>query len=298
MTVGIFWHPDIFLHDMHACHAAMDARRIHRVALEVLNVTGAESHQARPASMEQLLRAHDEDYLEMLVSSGSLRPREQLELAPDTELNLHTWRAISLSAGGACQAVDAVIAEQHAHAFNVGYAGHHAEHSFAGGFCFINTTLVAAFHAQAMGVERIAVLDFDVHSGNGTVLGLIRRPEFLFAETYQPGYPGAFLKKTTRPAHILRKKCDRRSDVIRAWSQFFETLAEWEPQLVVVSAGFDAHHQDPLGTLGLLDSDYAWLANGLLGLGAPVVANLEGGYSKEATPRCAALFVSTLANGV
>ena len=295
MTVGVFWHPDIFLHDMHARHVAMDAHRIQRIAREVLAVKGTHACLSSPASMDQLLRVHDADYLALLASSETECPAEQIELAPDTELNQHTWRAISLSAGGACQAVEAVLANRYAHAFNMGYAGHHAEWAAGGGFCFINTTLVAALHAQAMGVGRVAVLDFDVHSGNGTVLGLLARPEFLFAETYQRGYPGAFLKKTSRPAHILRKKCERRDDVIRAWSQFFGTLAAWSPQLLVVSAGFDAHRQDPLGTLGLLDSDYEWIAKGLLGLGAPVVANLEGGYSEEATPRCAALFASALA---
>lgn len=294
MTVGIFWHPDIFLHDMHARHAAMDSRRIQRVALDVLNVEGVESSMSSPASMDQLLRAHDADYLEMLTGSSSLRPGEKMELAPDTELNRHTWRAISLSAGAACQAVEAVLAKRFAHAFNVGYAGHHAERASAGGFCFLNTILVAAFHAQSLGVERIAVLDFDAHSGNGTVMGLLERPEFLFAETYQSGYPGPFLKKISRPEHILRKKCDSRSDVLRAWGQFFEAIAAWKPQLLMVSAGFDAHREDPLGTLGLLDADYAWIAKGLRNLEAPVVATLEGGYSGEATARCAALFVSTL----
>jgi acetoin utilization deacetylase AcuC-like enzyme len=220
-----------------------------------------------------------------------------MTLAPDTELNRYSWRALTLSAGAACQAVDAVLARQVAHAFNPVYAGHHAARSSADGFCFVNTALVAAFHARACGVGRIAVLDFDVHSGNGTISGLVAQPDILFAETFQPGYPGAIFQKTLRPAHILRKKCLERRDFLRAWHGFFDSLRAWRPDLVIVSAGFDAHRADPLGTLKLLDEDYVWLARGLLTLDAPVVASLEGGYSVPDVARCAALFVDTLGRG-
>jgi acetoin utilization deacetylase AcuC-like enzyme len=297
MTVGIFWHPDILLHDRHANHAAMADDRIATVVEAVRQVPCTQSQLARAATLEELGRAHDHDYIARLVSSQALRIGEQLTLAPDTALNPHTWCALALSAGAACQAVDAVLAREVDHAFNPVYAGHHAARAGADGFCFVNTALVAAFHAQARGAERIAVLDFDVHSGNGTIDGLMARPEFLFAETFQPGYPGAFLQKTPRPAHILRKKCRSRRDVLRAWHGFFDTLRAWGPDVVVVSAGFDAHRADPLGTLNLLDEDYEWLARGLLSLGAPVVATLEGGYSVPDLARCAALFVMTLAAG-
>lgn len=295
MTVGIFWHPDIALHDRHACHAAMAENRIESIADAVCAVPGTCTFNATPATLEQMVRAHDPDYLAHLASSVTLRAGEQLTLAPDTALNRHTWRALTLSAGAACQAVDAVMSGNLVHAFNPVYAGHHAAYTGADGFCFVNTALVAAFHAQATGAQRIAVLDFDVHSGNGTINGLMARPEFLFAETFQAGYPGAFLQKTPRPEHILRKKCSERRDFLRAWHGFFETLRGWHPDIVVVSAGFDAHRADPLGTLKLLDEDYAWLARGLLTLDAPVVASLEGGYSVPDVARCAALFVNTLA---
>lgn len=297
MTVGIYWHPDVFAHDQHAHHAAMAHNRIEAVATALLGIAGVRPQLAEPATFDEMARAHDQDYLLQLFSSVALPDGEQLVLAPDTALNQHTWEALTLSAGAACQAVDAVLERKVAHAFNPVYAGHHAEHRGAGGFCFVNMALVAAFHARARGVKRIAVLDFDVHSGNGTVMGLLDKPEFLFAETYQKGYPGAFLQHTNRPAHILRKKCDSRRDVLRAWLGMFESVREWQPELVVVSAGFDAHHADPLGTLGLHDADYEWLASNLLTLGAPVVATLEGGYSVPDLARCAARFVNTLAQG-
>ncbi|WP_434715859.1 hypothetical protein [Paraburkholderia sp. A3RO-2L] len=297
-TTAIFWHPDIFLHDLHAHHAAMDLERIELVSRAVRALDNVQSELAEPASAEQLERAHHPDYLTYLASSTSLPDGKSVELAPDTAMNRHTWRAVSLSAGAACQAVDAVRDGRIRHAFNPVYAGHHADYTGADGFCFINTVLVGALHAQARGFQRIAVLDFDVHSGNGTVMGLLDKPEFRFAETYQPGYPGAFLQKINRPEHILRKKCESRTEVLAAWKGFFSNLKAWQPDLLMVSAGFDAHRADPLGRLGLVDDDYAWLARGLLGLDAPVVASLEGGYTVTVTARCAALFAHTLANGV
>jgi len=295
MTVGIFWHPDIFLHDRHAKHCAMDSRRIETVAAAVLTLAGTKQELAGPVSPEQLFRVHDPDYLAMLASSAHLEDHESMTVAPQSALNKHSWRAMELSAGAACQAVDAVLAKRVKHAFNPVYAGHHAEFAGAGGFCFINTALVAAMHAQARGAKRIAVLDFDTHSGNGTIMGLLAHPEMLFAETYQQGYPGPFLKHTTRPGHILREQCRRREDFIKAWSQFFTTLSAWQPDIMIVSAGFDAHKNDPLSEVNLDDADYEWLAKGLRSIGAPVVASLEGGYSVPDVARCAALFVATLA---
>ncbi|KVP39553.1 hypothetical protein [Burkholderia ubonensis] len=295
--IAIVWHPSIFLHDLHANHVAMDVRRIETVAHTLLPLEYVQPELAQPASTEQLERAHNPDYLAYLASTESLPDGKSISLAPHTEMNRYTWRAMCLSAGAACQAVDAVLARRVAHAFNPVYAGHHADYNGGDGFCFINTVLVAALHAQARGVQRVAVLDFDVHSGNGTIMGLLTRPEFFFAETYQAGYPGAFLQKVNRPEHILRKKCDSRQDLLKAWNGFFQTLKAWQPELVLVSAGFDAHRADPLGTLGLVDADYEWLAKGLLGLGAPVVATLEGGYSVKDVARCAQLFVRTLAQG-
>ncbi len=294
-----FWHPDIFLHDLHANHAAMDLERIVTVARAVLGLDNVQPEIAEPATAEQLERAHHPDYLAYLASGESLRAGESIELAVDTAMNRHTWRAMQLSAGAVCQAVDAALNGRIRHAFNPVYAGHHADYHGPDGFCFVNTALVGALHAKARGVERVAVLDFDTHSGNGTVMGLLRESEshVLFAETYQPGYPGPFMRRITRPNHIHRKKCENREDFLRAWAGFFETLTAWRPTLILVSAGFDAHRADPLGRIGLADSDYEWLAKSLLNLDAPVIASLEGGYTVNVTARCAALFASTLAQG-
>lgn len=293
-ATAVFWHPDIFLHDAHAQHCVMASDRIARVAAAVQAVPGMQAVLAIEAPVSALERVHHPDYLAYLAESATLPEGKVLELDGETALNRHTWRAQLLSAGAMCQAIEAVRAGQVRQAFNAVYAGHHAEHVSASGFCFVNMMAVGAFHARTCGYQRIAVLDFDTHSGNGTVLALLRHPEFFFAETYQPGYPGAFLRRTPRPGHIRRKKCTSRREVMQAWGRFLEELVEFAPDLVLVSAGFDAHAADPLGTPSLLDEDYVTLARGILAAGAPVIATLEGGYSVPDTARCAALFVREL----
>lgn len=291
--VLVTWHPDIFLHDATAKHVAMDPRRIATVQESVAAVAGVVSQLCEPASRAQLERVHDAEYLDELAATALLADGEIFAFDRETRLTRHSWRALELSAGGACQAVDAVLAGRARHAFNAGYAGHHAQAAHASGFCFTNPVAIAALHARAMGVERVAVLDIDTHSGNGTVLSLLRRPEILFAETYQQGYPGSFLPGV-RPDHILREKCNKAREFGYAWTRLLERVKAFAPQLVLVSAGFDAHGADPLGVPGLSDEHYRWVADGIAALGAPVVATLEGGYSVPDTARCAALFVERL----
>lgn len=301
MRLGLYWHPDISLHDLHAGHVAMSSTRIQSVTNSLKTIPGVFSFLAKPATQEQLEYAHDPEYLAYLASSEMLPDGETLSLSRDTDMNRYSWQAMRLSAGAVCQAVTDVLERRVEHAFCSVYAGHHAEYHGAGGFCFINSALVGAYCALNHGrgrdapINRISVLDFDTHSGNGTVLGLLNRPgDVLFAETYQPGYPGAFLQKRTRPAHILRKKCTRRIDFLQAWEKLFAEVRAYQPQLIMVSAGFDAHAADPLGALKLQDEDYGWLASNLRALGVPVVATLEGGYSTSDVARCATLFVERL----
>jgi len=286
-------HPDIFLHDATVQHCAMEATRILDIHAAVTAVEGVRVELSQPATRAQLERVHDAQYLDQLAKTAALPAGELFAFDRETKMSCHTWRALELSAGGLCQAVDAVIDGHAGHAFNVGYAGHHAQANHASGFCFTNPVAIAALHARARGLSRIAVLDIDTHSGNGTILTLLDKEGFLFAETYQQGYPGAFLPGV-RPAHILREKCNKAREFTYAWSRLFEKLTAYQPQLVLVSAGFDAHRADDLGIPGLSDEHYRWVADGIAGLGAPVVATLEGGYAVTDTARCAALFTSRL----
>ena len=272
----------------------MEPMRISDIHTAVAAVNGVRVELSNPASREQFERVHEPDYLNLLANTAGLPAGELFAFDRETRMSRHSWRALELSAGGVCQAIDAVMAGHAAHAFNVGYAGHHAQADRASGFCFTNPIAIGALHARARGLSRIAVLDIDTHSGNGTILTLLDKPEFLFAETYQQGYPGSFLPGT-RPPHILREKCNKAREFTYAWTRLFEKLKDYQPELVLVSAGFDAHRADELGMPGLSDEHYRWVADGIAALGAPVVATLEGGYSVQDTARCAALFTSRLA---
>jgi len=299
-AVLVTWHPDIFLHDLSVAHVAMDQNRIATIQASISSLAASgrvHLQLANPATQEQFTRVHEPEYLESLADTANLAAGELFAFDRETRLSKHTWRALQLSAGGACQAVDAVMAGRAFHAFNVAYAGHHAQASHASGFCFTNPVAIAALHARAQGVERVAVLDIDTHSGNGTILTLLSHPEILFAETYQRGYPGSFLPGV-RPEHILREKCNQIREFGYGWTRLLDKVAAFNPQLVLVSAGFDAHRADPLNIPGLADDHYVWIAEKIASLGAPVVATLEGGYSVPDTARCAALFVDRLSASV
>jgi len=287
----LYSHPDIFLHDAHASHVAMEATRMSEIYDAVSRVPGIALRRARQATRDEFERIHSPEYLDLL--SSPLEHGQVLRFNGETIVNAHTWTALAYSAGAVCEAVEEALAGKERHAFCVGYAGHHAQDAAAQGFCFTNPVAIGARHALALGAKRVAVLDFDTHSGNGTILSLMDEPAILFAETYQKGFPGEFLPGR-RPDNIRRIRCDTAVDFRRGWAELFAAVGDFDPDVILVSAGFDAHKADPLGLIGLQDSDYAWFARTLTGLDRPVVATLEGGYSVADTARCAALFVTTL----
>lgn len=293
MTTHIYYHPNIFLHDAEADHVAMAENRIATICKAVLAVPGAEGVLAHSAEFSQIERNHDSAFVEYLIKRTPEAEGAVYRIDNETILNRHTWAAMKLSAGAACQAVDAVLDGRADNAFCPVYAGHHAQRNRAAGFCFINSVAIAAHHALFRGVKRLAILDIDTHSGNGTVLSFSNDPRVLFAETYQPGYPGDFMSRLTAP-NVLRLKCDAPWQFLQGWFHLLSSVAEFKPELILVSAGFDAHASDPLGTIGLLDKDYSWAAKAILGTCPKVVACLEGGYNVEATARCAALFVDEM----
>lgn len=293
MTTRIYHHPDIFLHDAEADHVAMASNRIAQVFQAVAAVPGVELVQAEPATLAQIERNHDAEFIANLIVRAPTEQGRQHRIDNETILNRHTWRAMQLSAGAACQAVDAVLDGQATNAFCPVYAGHHAQSDHAGGFCFINSAAIAAHHALARGARRVAVLDIDTHSGNGTVLSFRENPSVLFAETYQDGYPGFFLPGGC-PANILRRRVASPFQCIQAWEGMLAEVAQFQPELIIVSAGFDAHINDPLGHIQLLDKDYVKIAQSILAVSPHVVACLEGGYDVPTTARCAALFVQEL----
>lgn len=293
MSTRIYHHPDIFLHDAEANHVAMESNRIARVFEAVSRVPGVELVEARPATLQQLERNHDPAFIWDLSTKAPKERGQVYRIDNETILNRHTWRAMELSAGAVCQAVDAVIDGEATNAFCPVYAGHHAEFARAAGFCFINMVAIGAHQALARGLERVAILDIDTHSGNGTVLSFLDEPRVLFAETYQEGYPGSFLPGHC-PPNIRRVRAKAPYQFWDGWNQLLEEVSQFKPQLILVSAGFDAHFNDPLGEIKLSDPDYVNIARKILDITPNVVANLEGGYHVSTTSRCAALMVQEM----
>lgn len=293
-SLPLFWHPDIALHDAAAEHVAMAPNRLELIANHLVQLPCVDLVLPGKATLEDLVLAHDRGLLERLERSALLAPGEHDAFDRETRANRHTWAALTRSAGGWLMATRMALQGTAPASFVVSYAGHHARHDQLHGFCFVNGAGVAAHHALFMGAQRVAVLDFDTHSGDGTALAFLNDPRVFFGETFQGGFPGSFLVRP--PAErICRRKVSHPSQFKDAWVDIFARVKSFNPELVLVSAGFDAHRDDPLSTVGVGDQVYTWLGEQLLGLGVPVVAGLEGGYNLDSTRRCAALFCQALA---
>ena len=249
-----------------------------------------------------LVRVHEPRLVDYLLAA---RPPEgsYQRIDPDTALNAHSAEAAQAAAGAVLLGVDEVLAGKTRFAFcAVRPPGHHAERRRAMGFCIFNSIAVGAAHALACGLERVAVLDFDVHYGNGTSDIFRDDPRVLVCNTYQdPYYPG-WVSDPAR-AHIVDAplKAGDGSAAFRAavearWSPAIDAF---KPELILVSAGFDAHASDPLAGLELSFDDYAWIGGRIrewadAHAGGRVVASLEGGYDVYALARCVEEFVRSV----
>jgi acetoin utilization deacetylase AcuC-like enzyme len=235
---------------------------------------------------------HARDYLTMVEH---LEPGEGIaRIDADTSINRHSLRAARLAAGAGLQAVDAVMGEEFADAFcAMRPPGHHAEAAAGMGFCVYNSIALAAERALGLGAERVAILDFDVHHGNGTVEIFLERPEVLVCSSFQfPFYPGRF-DQVQAPNICLTPLPEGtagpafRQAIERDW---IPALARHKPDLILVSAGFDAHEDDPLAGLMLADADYLWLGQFVRDqaerlCGGRRMSMLEGGYDVAALAR-------------
>jgi len=258
--------------------------------------------EAPAATDEQLRRVHSEAYLDELEAAN---PESGLHyIDPDTALNPHTLAAARHAAGAAVLATDLVVAGTCRTAFcPVRPPGHHAERRRAMGFCIYNSVAVGARHAlEAHGLARVAVVDFDVHHGNGTEDIFTDDPRVLMVSTFQhPLYPYSGFESNAANMVNVPLAAGSGGDEFReaVRERWLPALDAFRPELIYISAGFDAHREDPLAGLNFTESDYAWVTRELCSVAARhargrVVSLLEGGYSLSALGRSAASHVREL----
>ncbi|MBV9755992.1 MAG: histone deacetylase family protein [Alphaproteobacteria bacterium] len=308
MTVALFTHPACLLHDTGPGHPeSPDRLRMVLRALEKPEFSALLRESAPAASREHLVRMHRPDYVDAILrirpSDGDLVP-----LDADTVMSAGSAEAALRAAGGAVAAVDAVQEGRARAAFvAVRPPGHHAEPSAAMGFCLFNNAAVAAQHARdRWGLARVAVVDFDVHHGNGTQAMFAADPGLFYASSHQhPCYPGTgHAHERGIAGNIVNAPLPPGADgglFRRAWEErILPALDAFAPELLIVSAGFDAHRADPLAELRLEVDDFAWLTGALAGVaarhcGGRMVSVLEGGYDLAALAASAAAHVRELA---
>ena len=298
MPTAYLTHPSCLLHEMGPYHPECP-ERLTAIGdrLIAAGIDGHLQHYTAPAATrEQITRVHGKRYVDEIEQAS---PDTGLHfIDPDTALNPHSLQAALHAAGAVVKAVDLVMAGECKTAFcAVRPPGHHAERRRAMGFCVFNNVAVGAAHAMAVhGLTRVAIVDFDVHHGNGTEEIFTGDHRVLMVSTFQhPLYPYSGLdnddpKMVNVPLAAGSGGSEFRAAVVERW---LPALEEHRPELILISAGFDAHREDPLANLKLTEADYAWVTREIAKVAAKhaegrIVSSLEGGYSLSALGRSAA----------
>ena len=304
MLPAYITHSDCLRHEMGAHHpecpdriGAINDLLLTKGLLDYMN-----GYDAPLATTEQLARAHASGYVQELIDASPTEGYRKVD--PDTDMNPYTVRAALRAAGAAVQATDLVLDGGVPTAFCcVRPPGHHAERGAAMGFCFFNNVAVGIRHAlSAHGLQRVALIDFDVHHGNGSE-DIFRGDErVLMCSIFEQGLYPFTGESATGPNMVNvglppRSGSDKfRDAVIQDWLPALEAFA---PQLIYISAGFDGHREDDMGNLGLVEADYAWVTQQLMGVAqrhcnGRIISCLEGGYVLSPLARSVAAHVRVL----
>ena len=301
--VAYLTHPDCLRHDVGPWHPE-SPKRLQAIdaALRAAPWFGELAEIAVPhATQAQLQRAHSITHIESVRKA--IPASDVTWIDPDTGVTPNSWNAALAASGAVVRAVDAVVGGEASRAFcNVRPPGHHAEADRAMGFCLFNNIAVGIQHALAVhALRRLALVDFDVHHGNGSEDILRNEPRVLLCSSFRhPFYPysGAQPHAGYIPAP-LPQGADGVQFRAAVEQHFLPALEAFQPELVCVSAGFDAHRDDPLGGLNLVEDDYVWITRELCALAdrhaqGRVVSVLEGGYDLGALGRCAVAHVGAM----
>ena len=313
---GYFTHPSGNRHEMGPghpeCPQRLDAINDRLLATGLLDVL--HGYEASAASLTVAAQAHSIDLVEKLqaLDAGLQAALVQgarpgyAALDPDTTMNPWTWQAALHAAGATVAATDAVLRGELENAFcAVRPPGHHACHGKAMGFCFINHVAIAARHAlEQHGLQRVAIVDFDVHHGNGTEDIVSGDERILMVSFFQhPFYPysgaeGSADNILNLPVPAYTKGETVRTLISQHWLPRLEAFA---PEMIFISAGFDAHREDDLGQMGLVEADYAWITQQIKAVAAKfakgrIVSSLEGGYNLGALGRSVEAHIRVLAD--
>lgn len=304
MSTALVTHRDCVKHEISAGHPECP-QRIDAINDQLMkqDIFDHLRHLDAPlASREALMLAHPEAYVDMIHAKAPASGSVQLDA--DTAMNPYSLDASLRAAGAGVLATDRVCNGEISNAFCLTRPpGHHAERAQAMGFCFFGNIAIAARHAvKSHGLERVAIVDFDVHHGNGTEDIVEGDPNILFCSSFQyPFYPGSYREniadqRINVPLASGSNSADFRHAITQQW---LPALEQYKPQMIFVSAGFDAHTEDPLANISLIDDDYIWITQQIMDIAdrhadGRIVSMLEGGYALPALSRCATAHVRGL----